>query len=217
MTNNQLTREKVQWLHDAAEEAAAVGIKLTMNPNELLMFTSALLAAMDSEPYGFTDGDRRGMIYEPQYADRLNEPLPVYRHAQPAPVVQMVSEEPPEHLLPKGNSRDVTYRRGAIILGWKLYRAAMLQSRCSIQPAPALDFEPKTAESRCGNSPLIPDCWCRNCRPLVLNDMRFVVCPDCGNKRCPKANDHRNDCSGSNEPGQEGSAYPAAPQEVQGE
>ena len=50
MTNNQLTREKVQWLHDAAEEAAAVGIKLTMNPSELLMFTSSLLAAMDTEP-----------------------------------------------------------------------------------------------------------------------------------------------------------------------
>ncbi|BAS41978.1 Eaa1 [Klebsiella oxytoca] len=50
MTNNQLTREKVQWLHDAAEEAAAVGIKLTMNPSELLMFTSSLLAEMDTEP-----------------------------------------------------------------------------------------------------------------------------------------------------------------------
>lgn len=43
-------------------------------------------AEMNSEPYGFTDGDRRGMIYEPQYADRLNEPLPVYRHAPPGPV-----------------------------------------------------------------------------------------------------------------------------------
>lgn len=61
---------------------------------------------------------------------------------------------------------------------------------------------------------IIPDCWCRTCRPVVLNDMRFVVCPDCGNKRCPRANDHRNACTGSNEPGQEGSAYPAAPQEV---
>ncbi len=49
MTNSQLTREKVQWLHDAAEEAGAVGIKLTMNPSELLMFTSSLLAAMDTE------------------------------------------------------------------------------------------------------------------------------------------------------------------------
>ncbi|SAT42540.1 Protein of uncharacterised function (DUF551) [Klebsiella pneumoniae] len=62
-----------------------------------------------------------------------------------------------------------------------------------------------------------PDCWCLTCRPVTLNDMRFVVCPDCGNKRCPRANDHRNACTGSNEPGQEGSAYPAAPQEVKGE
>lgn len=62
-----------------------------------------------------------------------------------------------------------------------------------------------------------PDCWCRTCRPVTLNDMRFVVCPDCGNKRCPRANDHRNACTRSNEPGQEGSAYPAAPQEVRGE
>ncbi len=58
------------------------------------------------------------------------------------------------------------------------------------------------------NSSANPDCWCRTCRPVVLNDMRFVVCPDCGNKRCPRANDHRNACTGSNEPGQEGSAYP---------
>ncbi|HFD2556272.1 hypothetical protein [Klebsiella pneumoniae] len=64
---------------------------------------------------------------------------------------------------------------------------------------------------------IIPDCWCRTCRPVVLNDMRFVVCPDCGNKRCPRANDHRNACTGSNEPGQEGSAYPDTPQEVKGE
>lgn len=59
-----------------------------------------------------------------------------------------------------------------------------------------------------------PDCWCLTCRPVTLNDMRFVVCPDCGNKRCPRANDHRNACTRSNEPGQEGSAYPASPQEV---
>ncbi len=60
----------------------------------------------------------------------------------------------------------------------------------------------------------MPDCWCLTCRPVVLNDMRFVVCPDCGNKRCPRANDHRNACTGSNEPGQEGGAYPDTPQEV---
>ncbi len=63
------------------------------------------------------------------------------------------------------------------------------------------------------NSSENPDCWCRTCRPVVLNDMRFVVCPDCGYKRCPRANDHRNACTGSNEPGQEGSAYPDTLQE----
>ena len=47
---SELTREKAQWLHDACEEAAAAGIKLTMNPNELLMFTSYALAAMDQKP-----------------------------------------------------------------------------------------------------------------------------------------------------------------------
>ncbi len=58
-----------------------------------------------------------------------------------------------------------------------------------------------------------PEC----CRPVAMTDMRFVVCPDCGNKRCPRANDHRNACTGSNELGQEGSAYPAAPKHQGGE
>lgn len=58
-----------------------------------------------------------------------------------------------------------------------------------------------------------PEC----CRPVAMTNMRFVVCPDCGNKRCPRANDHRNACTGSNELGQEGSAYPAAPKQQGGE
>lgn len=36
---------------------------------------------------------------------------------------------------------------------------------------------------------------------------RFVVCQECGNKRCPKATDHRFACTHSNEPGQPGSRY----------
>lgn len=52
-------------------------------------------------------------------------------------------------------------------------------------------------------------CWCHTCRPLGLDRMEMILCPDCGNKRCPKANDHRNACTNSNEPGQPGSAYPS--------
>ena len=35
----------------------------------------------------------------------------------------------------------------------------------------------------------------------------MFFCPTCGNKRCPHATDHREPCSGSNDPGQLGSRY----------
>lgn len=99
MTNNQLTREKVQWLHDAAEEAAAVGIKLTMKPNELLMFTSYALAAIDSETNrnpvlayadSYRDMAKQGVELVPIWGvitDLERNIAPLYRHAQPALVV----------------------------------------------------------------------------------------------------------------------------------
>lgn len=43
-----------------------------------------------------------------------------------------------------------------------------------------------------------------------LMSQRMILCDTCGNKRCPHANDPDNyACTGSNEPGQVGSAYPA--------
>jgi hypothetical protein len=41
----------------------------------------------------------------------------------------------------------------------------------------------------------------------LLRTIYFIVCKDCGNKRCPKATDHRLQCTGSNALGQEGSLY----------
>ena len=52
-----------------------------------------------------------------------------------------------------------------------------------------------------------PECGCNQCLPDWYNMTHMVLCPDCGNKRCPKANDHRNACTKSNATGQEGSAY----------
>jgi hypothetical protein len=37
------------------------------------------------------------------------------------------------------------------------------------------------------------------------------VCRECGNKRCPKAKSHENECTNSNDPGQIGSNYEDAP------
>lgn len=43
-----------------------------------------------------------------------------------------------------------------------------------------------------------------------LSPAQMIVCPDCGNKRCPKATLHTFRCTGSNEPGQPGSRYGAS-------
>ena len=51
------------------------------------------------------------------------------------------------------------------------------------------------------------NCWCETCRPRTLGDMRMVLCPDCGNKRCPKAHNHENACTNSNDVGQKGSSW----------
>ncbi len=45
--------------------------------------------------------------------------------------------------------------------------------------------------------------------PDFMGRSQMILCPVCGNKRCPHANDPTNyACTGSNEPGQPGSAYP---------
>lgn len=43
--------------------------------------------------------------------------------------------------------------------------------------------------------------------PYAFLKRVIIVCPNCGNKRCPKASAHWQPCSGSNEPGQVGSYY----------
>lgn len=40
-----------------------------------------------------------------------------------------------------------------------------------------------------------PECWCATCRPVTLFDQRFVVCPECGDKRCVRAKDHTAPCA----------------------
>ena len=42
---------------------------------------------------------------------------------------------------------------------------------------------------------------------LPLSATKMILCGYCGNKRCPKASDHRLDCTKSNLAGQDGSVY----------
>lgn len=201
MTRSTITREEsIQAVFDLK-----VGYTLGLADIEILKRVARMaLATLASEPVA--------EVYQPQNAGicaplgpsiRMLCPLgpgeKLYRHAQPAPVVPdaYVRDEHGRMML-----NGVCEPKIGFGTGWNACRDAMLAAAPQPQNAPQ-------------NIPeIIPDCWCRTCRPVVLNDMRFVLCPDCGNKRCPRANDHRNACTGSNEPGQEGGAYPDTPQEV---
>jgi hypothetical protein len=52
-----------------------------------------------------------------------------------------------------------------------------------------------------------PLCYCYKCADNKTRMTTMIVCPECGNKRCPKATDHNNECTNSNEVGQDGSRY----------
>ncbi|WP_227654424.1 hypothetical protein [Klebsiella pneumoniae] len=258
MTKSTITREQlleiIETDHVQCGEASALA--------------RMALAAMDSEPNrnpvlayadSYRDMAKQGVESVPIWSvitDLERNIAPLYRHAQPAPVVsaellhtaasaiedllttkdrtgagvwfdlpfrlRSAANAQPAPVVPDAYVRD---ERGRMMLngvcepkigfgiGWNACRAAMLAA------APHLPgSEPATVPGKwIPVSEQKPDCWCLTCRPVTLNDMRFVVCPDCGNKRCPRANDHRDACTGSNEPGQEGSVYPAAQQEVKGE
>lgn len=85
---------------------------------------------------------------------------------------------------------------------------------CGCRPAGAEEialWDALTALSQPAAPGWVSGCQCGQCRPISLADsgsVRMILCSICGNKRCPHANDHRNTCTGSNEPGQPGSSYP---------
>ena len=65
---------------------------------------------------------------------------------------------------------------------------------------------------RCENRKNCLDC--RKCLSKVVDAngvpvtmTRLIVCPECGNKRCPKASDHNLKCTHSNMPWKTGSIY----------
>ncbi|HHU7804016.1 TPA: hypothetical protein ACULGH_000325 [Escherichia coli] len=203
---------------------------VVLSPADSLLINNAriALASLEAEPVAWAHrliNKRNGVVHPwvygsaeacPSEGDIFNiEVMPLYT-VPPAPVSVPAAMEIDDDF-------DSAFEHGKAV-GWNAYRAAMLQGAKPVTTAYKLrdavetirnsgieiDAEKIFAERDALNA---PDCWCRTCRPVTISDMRFVVCPECGNKRCPHANDHRNACTGSNEPGQEGSAYPAAPQQ----
>lgn len=97
-------------------------------------------------------------------------------------------------------------------MGWN-WLDGDVPSEIQTQCEGALESESLSAEPP-------PHCECHRCirekglvedgSALPLSATKMVLCPECGNKRCPKASDHRLLCTKSNEPGQPGSVYASA-------
>ncbi|EPH7225970.1 hypothetical protein OI909_12590 [Enterobacter asburiae] len=227
-----------EWLQQTIAEYEANRDELpfgldTNSSIELQAFKLAL-ASLEAEPVGEVSEQRDGLVMDGTVdlggasthriikgASKMKR-LPLgtkFYTAPPAPVSVPAA-------MGMDDDFDSAFEHGKAV-GWNAYRAAMLHGAEPVTTAYKLrdaveiirnsgieiDSGKIQAERDSLNSPVIPDCSCRTCRPVTFSDSRFVVCPECGNKRCPHANDHRNACTGSNEPGQEGSAYPAAPQQ----
>lgn len=85
------------------------------------------------------------------------------------------------------------------------YLDAQALGKAVLQFEDALDLERLNSELNL-YTPKPGECICWKC----LNGKNYagmVLCPTCGNKRCPKASDHELECTNSNEPGQPGSMY----------
>lgn len=219
-----ITRERLEWLSKISGRDDIDEI----DGEEIRELARTALASLEAEAVAwlYSASFERGQV-EGELTDAPGCDMPVYT-APPAPVsvpdltaLNNLAGEMLNHAMNCERRVAVAYTHCAHRLAEEVrdLRSAMLQgaenakSPTTMQTEPALDSSPKIAESTSGNSPVIPDCSCGTCRPVTFTDSRFVVCSECGNKRCPHANDHRNACTGSNEPGQKGSAYPAAPQQ----
>lgn len=184
MTNNQLTKE---WLQQTIAELESVSDEIpfgidTNSELELAAFKMAL-AAMHSEPVAYAWVSRSGKKHltrcEPEQWRDAVIVTPLYRHAQPAPVVQCPYPCGWDNLnklaiqdaalvargLVEGEPATEAQRQAAISNNDRLLkvisvcRAAMLQPPHTIKAASALGSLPKTGEVLHTNSPVIPDGW----------------------------------------------------------
>lgn len=204
-----------QALDEAGRLAARTSFEELDSQRQANAMLTAEIATLEAERDALLAqlGDIRGLFkmpdvndpLEPYWIDAMSDPLSVKAYVE-ACIAARATPQPIAVLALTGEDIERQYENG-ICLGSGLPRATCPCGFCqkyreprilAAQPSP----EPERADN-CGH--------CHTCAPITMENMRMILCKKCGNKRCPQANDHRNACTGSNEPGQPGSAYPAAP------
>ncbi|HBW0878243.1 TPA: DUF551 domain-containing protein [Klebsiella variicola] len=106
MTKSTITRERIQRIIRAIDSEAydEEEIREWLSSDEIMELSRMALAAMDGEPVAWLlsgGGTKNVVCFDSgnAYADPLREVTPLYRHAQPAPVVPgwiPVSERMPD-------------------------------------------------------------------------------------------------------------------------
>ena len=163
MTNNQLKRERLEKIAAGRVDARRC------NDDEIAMAIT-LLAAMDSEPVAWTwhyreqwhvTNDERRAEFVAKDGDVAV--LPLYRHAQPAPVVPEEATPDSIEILASGRCRDhVVYQwdedqRNAAADSWNACRAAMLQELKKSAGTEAICRSDENVQVLHANPPVIPD------------------------------------------------------------
>ncbi|SXP06051.1 Eaa1 [Klebsiella pneumoniae] len=168
MTKSTITRERLEKINSWRETYGA-GSNVMLPAEEAEELARIAMAAMNSEPVAFTEKHEisnmhaTGIYLRAWPADRERNAvegytIPLYLHAQPAPVVpKSISVRQAISALESAGA--VTTIGQAYKMGWNACRAAMLQAKSltTINPAPTLVSLPKNAKSLTGNSPGIPD------------------------------------------------------------
>jgi hypothetical protein len=138
-----------------------------------------------------TDEQRMSLLKASTAARHLFAPVPVPVHAPVPTGWKLVPVEPTQDMLDAPTN--------AWSADAKITWLAMLAS--------APEFKVVQSLIEIADTVPMSECSCHTCSPVTWDNQRMVLCATCGNKRCPHARDHANSCTGSNEPGQKGSAY----------
>ncbi|BBQ78470.1 hypothetical protein WP3W18E01_24380 [Raoultella ornithinolytica] len=185
ITREQATDKEIQMLIDSHENGTAMFLRVDAYYLMAKELQECRKAELDSKPVAWTDEEElrdanesgSGYLFGIGHdANKFADPrrqIMLYLHAQqpvvPDDVLDALQKVARIRLDLNGFDGD---RRGIAdclcdaeeaLIEVVNRRAAMLQgaenaeSRCGIQTAPALDSFKKNSESRCGNSPVIPD------------------------------------------------------------
>ncbi|EDH1234092.1 DUF551 domain-containing protein [Salmonella enterica subsp. enterica] len=159
-----ITKEEVKAFIEQIESDLANGWEAQIFELKLARIA---LASLDAEPVAWTSEGALAEVYcgetgviGPKY---IVGDVPLYRHAQPAPVVP---EECPEEIRDlMASHSDALFNDDDAQEIWNACRAAMLQAGTLINEG----------TKQAGNSPVTPDGWI-SCSERMPNDKDYVWC-----------------------------------------